>query len=247
MKEILTYILPISATIISIVVSLYSTIKYLNQTKKKKEELEMFLRSSNEFKELQKVLNDSKLIDEKEILKDFEDINNVIKNIFDDLTKSQCRTTIKVISYDENIPVVLSLVSQQELHSRQAIFMNKTNLLDDTSLSVLFNRPFDYYLENDLSKFYKNVHFPIHSDDKESNIFFSTLVVPIILSERNSENSTIFGFLSIDSSKKNAFSKDLHISIAKSFSNSLLPFIESWTKRIAKNNGLTNNQILTPE
>ena len=73
----------------------------------------MFLRSSNEFKELQKVLNDSKLIDEKEILKDFEDINNVIKNIFDDLTKSQCRTTIKVISYDENIPVVLSLVSQQ--------------------------------------------------------------------------------------------------------------------------------------
>nr|WP_294996012.1 hypothetical protein [uncultured Sediminibacterium sp.] len=248
MKDWITYLLPISATLVSVLVSLYSSFKYFKKNNTKKEELKKYLVTSAAFKELQKSLVDSEQLNEEEVLKDFEKINNIIKKLFDEVTHSNCRTTIKVISYDNTVPVVISLVSQNvSKRSKQAIFMNKTKLFDDTSLSILFSKPFDYFLNNDLSKVYGNIHFPATIEKDDYKIYYSTLVVPIIRAEKiNSEKCVIYGFLSIDSDKKNVFNKDLHISLAKTFGNSLMPFIETWTNRITESKGLSlKNQILS--
>lgn len=249
MKDWITYLLPIGATIISIIVSFYSSFKYFKKNKTKKEELQNYLVSSVAFKELQKSLIDSEQLNEEEVLKDFEEINNVIKKLFDEVTNSNCRSTIKVISYDDTVPVVISLVSQNVAKkSKQSIFMNKTKLFDDTSLSILFGKPFDYFVNNDLTKLYQNIHFPTTKEDDDYKIYYSTLVVPIIRTEKlSSEKCIIYGFLSIDSDKKNVFNKDLHISLAKTFGNSLMPFIETWTNRITKSKGLSINTQSLPE
>ncbi len=243
-------ILPIAATILSGVVAFYNTITYFRKNKKQKEELQSYLTSSKAFINLHKCLIDSEQLNEELVLKDFESTNNLIKKVFDDITHSNCRTTIKVISYDDSVPVVLSLVSQKfEKKSRQAIFMHKSNLFDDSSLSILFHKPFDYYLENNMERFYKNIHFPVDSiRDKDFVLYYSTLVVPIVKMEKqDGQNCIIYGFLSIDSDKKDAFKKDIHVSIAKSFTSALTPYIEAWTKKVIENKGLLPSSDVLPE
>jgi hypothetical protein len=241
-NTILFNILVVSATILTISISAISTLRYIRRKRIKTKNILSLLLANQGYNRLSYILTTAEKIDESEILSDFEKTNNFIKSVFDEITNSRCRTTIKVISYDDSIPIVLSLASQNdEKRPRQQIWITKSKLFDDTSLSVLFNRPFDYYLENNLEKFYKNIFVPSLSDQKIV-IYMSTLVVPIIRYEiEKSKSCNIYGFLSIDCETKNAFKKDFHVDIAKSFASKMAPLIETWTKKVALQRGLVPN------
>ena len=240
-KDILTYLLPILATIFSVIVGIINIISMRKMSKEKRKKTEIHFKTDKTFLALQKALMNTKSLNNDEIFKDINIINNKIKIIFDDLTMSSCRSTIRTIVYDDNVPMLVSLMSQSiKNNTKSQMEFKKTKLFEDITMSLLFHKQKDYYLNNDIEI---NTFLPVvPKSDKDSEwkfIYLSSLVVPITKIEKNVNKNFIYGFLCLDSDKKNAFNKETHIKIAKQISFDLLPLLESWTKKmIEKNNDL---------
>jgi hypothetical protein len=249
-KDFLTYLLPILATAISVVVGLINIFVIRKKAKEKREATETYLKTNKTFYALHETLLKTKSLDNHEIFNDINNINSEIKYLFDDLTKSNCRSTIRVIVYDNNVPMVVSLMSQSiKEKSNHQIEFKKTKLFEDTSMSFLFHMHKDYYLNNDIGTI--NSYLPLMpKSDKDIQwkfVYLSTLMVPISKTEKEKNKDFIYGFLCLDSDKRNAFNKELHVTIAKQISFSLLPLLDKWTKRMIENNNGLSTVIDTPK
>ncbi len=246
-KEFLTYIIPIITTTITVVIGVINIISYRKRNKEKRNDVDNLLRTNKTFYALHQNLLKTTPLNNEEIFKDINNINSEIKILFDKLTLSNCRSTIRVIVYDDAVPMVVTLITQSlKEKSEHQVEFKKTKLFEDTAFSFLISKHKEFYLNNDLTEI--NSYLPVApKSNYEINWklkYLSTLVVPIAKTEKDSNKNLIYGFLCLDSDKKNAFNKEIHVSIARQVSFYLLPLLDSWTKRMIENN---NNLIPATE
>lgn len=239
MKEDIFYIIPIIITAVSAVAAIYSIITVRNKAKKQKEEAKHFLETNKSINSLLTTLSTSNEIKNEIVYHEISNINRDIKLLFESLTDSKCRSTIRVIVYNDNTPMIVSLASQSDSKkSKSSINFKQTKLHEDECISLFTQKHIDYYINNDIKEF--NIHLPVKPKFGNENfwddIYLSSLIVPIKKTERNINRDFIYGYMCIDSQKRNAFNKDIHVSFAQQITIGLLPLLERWTTRMLESN-----------
>jgi|GEM_PF-6640229 len=242
--DLLTYAIPIVATIISVFIALVDIIFSRKDARAEIKKAEAFIAASHNFNDLNKIILNKEVINNEEIYKNINNINSEINSIFDELTKSNCRTIIRVIVYDDNVPMVASIISQsiKEKTKHETKFL-KMKMFEDTSI-VFYPKHKDYFLNNDLAELHSSLPaMPKSNQDSPfwNFAFSSSLVVPIRKLKEN-ETDFLYGMLCIDSDKKNAF-KNIHIDVAKKIVIQLTPLFAEWTKKMIDNNNKLSSTI----
>lgn len=246
-NDLLLYTIPITTTLISVIVGLVNIIYHKKIVKAEIEKMQADISDNILFKSLYSTIVDSKELDNEVIYKNVNNVNSEIKYIFDKLTNSNCRTTIRVIIYDEKIPMVASLISQSlNEETKHETKFYKIKLFEDTSISYYISKDKEYFLDNDLSEIHTFLPAMPKSNKDYTHWNFaycSSLVVPIRKKEDELEHDLFYGLLCIDSDKKSAFNKEIHIDIAKKIVTDLTPFFDKWTRRMIENNNKLSSAI----
>ena len=152
------------------------------------------------------------------------------KQAFDDITDSNCRISIKVISIENHQPVLKTIARDTDSSSsiRSQRNSRKNYLTNDSaSLSIVLGQK-GFYMNNDLSKSksYKGGGIPENKAKEWPLPYRSTLVVPI-RNHRTYDSDDIFGFLLIDSDKRNVFDETTDPDLATALAETLIPYVSS--------------------
>ena len=177
---------------------------------------------------------------------------NSLKEIFDDLTKSDCSVSIKVPIQSANVDVGTSLVNlvRDTDHSTPDTKKNRDTqnyrniphtIIGNTAFSNSLNKVFQnrsdkYFINNDINgdssrDTYENTSRQCHENGVlpyQSELVYP--IVPLITEDHN--NLTCRGFICIDSDKTNAFKSKYHIGIIEGVADGIYDVITERNENI---------------
>jgi hypothetical protein len=229
--------------VLSVLVSIYGRLLYKKVTVKKQLTAKKYSVMLNDltkmFSEIdyERVKNSPQTIEE--VLEFLQILTDKYKLAFDDITESNCRITIKILSYENSDVVIRTLVRDSFSESHGKIFDKsfKSRLTDDTAALSIFSGN-KYFLENDLTKMksYSSADIlNLQKHRRELMLSYSSILVVPFSYGSESQRESLLGFLTINSSKRMAFDKSVDIDIARGLADAMTPIIIQMQKFVSSN------------
>jgi transcriptional regulator with GAF, ATPase, and Fis domain len=217
-----TYLLPIGAAFISLIVGLYNILYYARKSKWQREIFETYINTSKELDLLNMKMGE--LNDYEPFLMTLDNLLYKIKHMFDGFTGSDCRISISTIVEEDGLPIVHTLASigGGQFIKREQF---RVPVYEDISYRTILKSDGRAFVSNNLDKEYGWYSPEMTAGVRWKPDFLSIMSVPI--SKKTKKGEHIIGVLTIESTKKNAFDKSLHVKMVSSLALKLYSFIEN--------------------
>lgn len=190
--------------------------------------------------------------DKKEIMEAITTMCNLLKVVFDKKTRSECSISIKVpildcpISPDSELKNICRDYKHKLIRDTDIYKSQKHTVIGNTAFQVIVSnvlkseRAQFFYLNNNIkkTKHYHNTSKPAYPDGKlpyKSELVFPIIPLLPLNTKATEEKIQIWGFLCIDSNRKNSFNNRYDVAIVEGVADVIFDVIMKVNKLKTEN------------